>query len=72
MTTEATAFSEVLRQIGAGRGHLEAQEAMIAKLENAGGDTSDAQAVLSRLNEAQQLYIDELGRLEERLGSSNA
>lgn len=70
MTKNEAEIAEVLRQIGEGRSHLENQAARITRLEDVGEDTSDAKAVLSRLNEAQQIYIDQLGRLEEQSRSA--
>jgi hypothetical protein len=72
VTTVETEIATVRQQIGEGNGHLEKQEAMIARLDRVGDVASEAHATLSRLKEAQQLYVNELARLEGRLGPLNA
>jgi hypothetical protein len=70
MTTDATEINEVLRQIGEGRGHIDAQKMRIAQLSGSGNDTGDADAFLARLEEGQQGYVDRLDELEKRLGGT--
>ncbi|MGY8639302.1 hypothetical protein RAD15_43270 [Bradyrhizobium sp. 14AA] len=58
------------RHVLQGKSHLAKQQALVAKLDRDGRDTTDALALLSNMRETQRLRISERDRLLAQLGVS--
>lgn len=66
MTTIDDEIAEVLRQLEEGKRHIDKQNALIVEVKASGGSIAEAQVFLARLEEAQQLYVGQLGRLKKQ------
>jgi len=58
------------RHAADGRRHIERQDALIARLDRKGHDTTDARKLLATLRESQENHEADMARLLSELGSA--